>query len=84
MAAGWTTDAPIKAWLTMVPGLGGRNTPGDFAHILSFADMQGLMAWQNSWANDEGWRQTQDYQAAYAQCTGHNAYHATVLNRPGS
>ena len=84
MAAGWTTDAPIKAWLTMVPGLGSRNTPGDFAHILSFADMQGLMAWQNNWANNEGWRQTQDYQASYAQCTGHNTYHARVLNRPGS
>ena len=84
MAANWTTDAPIKAWLTMVPGLGGRNTPGDFAHILSFADMQGIMAWQNNWANNEGWRQSQDYQASYAQCTGHNTYHARVLNRPGS
>ena len=79
-----TVSGASRKNMTMVPGLGGRNTPGDFAHILSFADMQGIMAWQNNWANNQGWRQTQDYQASYAECTGHNTYHARVLNRPGS
>ncbi len=82
MASNWTTDSPIKAWLTMVPGLGGRNTPGEFAHILSFENMQGLFAWQNALANEQGWRQRLDYETSYANCTGDNAYHARVLNRP--
>ena len=42
------------------------------------------MAWQDDWANNEGWRLQRDYEASYAQCTGENVYHARVLNRPGS
>ncbi len=84
MAAGWTKEAPVKAWLTLVPMLGNRNAPGGFAHLLSFENMQGLMAWQNNMANEQGWRQRQDYEVSYAACTGDNAYHARVLNRPGS
>jgi len=82
MASEWTMDLPIKAWLTLVPGLGNRNAPGEFAHILSFENMQGLFAWQNAMANEQGWRQRQDYETSYASCTGDNAYHAKVLNRP--
>lgn len=84
MASEWTTASPVKAWLTMVPGLGGRNTPGDFAHILSFDSINSLMAWQNIQANEQGWRQRVDYEASYAHCTGENAYYGQVLNRPGS
>ena len=84
MSAGWTTDSPLKAWTIMVPGLGSRNTPGAFAHILSFEDAQGLMAWQNATANEGGWRARQDYETSYAECTGDNAYYAEVLHRPGS
>ncbi|TNF84301.1 MAG: hypothetical protein EP301_10845 [Gammaproteobacteria bacterium] len=84
MASGWTTASPVKAWLTMVPGLGSRNTPGDFAHILSFDSVNSLMAWQNEQANEEGWRNRMDYETSYAACTGDNAYYGRVLNRPGS
>jgi hypothetical protein len=75
-------DSPVKAWNIMVPALGARNAPGDFAHMLTFADMNGLMAYQNGIANQEGWRMIQDYNASYASCTGDNAYYVTVLNRP--
>ena len=84
IASTWNTDSPIKAWTIMFPGLGSRNTPGDFAHLLSFEDASGLMAWQNAIANESGWRSRQDYETSYADCTGENAYYAEVLNRPGS
>lgn len=84
MASTWTTDSPIKAWSIMYPGLGVRNPIGEFAHILSFEDANGLMAWQNAIANEEGWRQRQDYFTSYADCVGENVYYGEVLNRPGS
>ena len=84
IASTWNTDSPIKAWTIMYPGLGSRNTPGEFAHLLSFEDASGLMAWQNATANDEGWRRRQDYETSYADCIGENVYYVEVLNRPGS
>ena len=82
MASSRTDDSPVKAWNIMLPGIGNRNPPGDFAHMLSFADVKGLMAWQNGMANEGGWRRRQEYYRGYAQCTGENAYTARVLNRP--
>ena len=82
MAAGWTNESPVKAWLTMVPQLGARNTPGGFAHILSFESVQGLFAWQDQMSNNQGWRNRLDYETSYADCTGDNAYVGRVLNRP--
>jgi hypothetical protein len=84
LASTWNTDSPIKAWTIMYPSLGSRNTPGEFAHLLSFEDANGLMAWQNATVNEGGWRIRQDYETAYAACTGDNAYYVEVLNRPGS
>lgn len=84
MASGWSTDSPIKAWVVSYPSLGSRNTPGEYAHILSFEDANGLMAWQNAQANNEGWRMRADYEASYADCIGENVYSGEVLNRPGS
>jgi len=84
IASTWNTDSPIKAWTIMYPSLGSRNTPGEFAHLLSFEDANGLMAWQNATANEEGWRVRQDYETSYAACTGENVYYVEVLNRPGA
>ena len=84
MASNYTTDSPIKAWTIMYPGLGIRNPIGEFAHILSYADANALMARQNNLANNEGWRQRLAYETSYADCTGENVYYAEVLNRPGS
>jgi hypothetical protein len=84
LASNWTADSPIKAWTVMYPGLGSRNVPGEFAHLMSFEDVSGLMAWQNARANEGGWRTRQDYQASYAGCIGENVYYAEVINRPGS
>lgn len=84
MAATWNTDSPVKAWTILAPSLGSRNMPGAFAHLLSFEDVNGLMAWENTKANDEGWRTRMDYETSYAGCVGENVYHMQVLNRPGS
>jgi hypothetical protein len=82
LMANRSSDSPLKAWSVMFPGLGVRNAPGDFAHFLSFADMDGLMAYQNDMANNEGWRRRADYERSYAECTGENVFHMQVLHRP--
>ena len=84
MASSYTTDSPIKAWTIVYPGLGIRNPIGEFAHMISYADANGLMARQNNLANNEGWRQRLAYETSYAECGGENVYYAEVLNRPGS
>ncbi len=82
MAKNRPKDSPVKAWNIIFPGLGNRNPPGDYAHLISFSDTKGLMAYQNALANDGGWRQSQDYNNMYATCTGANVYQGQVLNRP--
>jgi hypothetical protein len=82
MLASRPDDSPINAWTIGYPGLGTRNVPGEFFHLLSFANASGAMAFQNVLANAEGWRQREDYMTSYASCTGENAYHVEVLNRP--
>lgn len=75
-------DAPAKSWSIMYPGLGIRNPIGEFAHLVSFADVSGLMASENALSNQEGWRQREDYYTSYADCIGQNVYSVEVLNRP--
>jgi len=76
-------DSPVRAWSIVYTGLGMRNAPGEYMHLLSFSDHAGLSAYMNNYANNDGWRQREDYQKSYASCTGQNAYFATVINRPG-
>ena len=77
-------DSAVISWALMFPGVGVNNPPGEFAHVLSFADTTGLMASLDRLANKEGWRQREQYETNYASCTGQNAYLATVLNRPSN
>jgi hypothetical protein len=80
--AGRPDDAPMKSWSIMYPGLGIRNPLGEFAHLGSYANAEGLMASQNALANEEGWRRREEYFATFANCIGQNVYHVEVLNRP--
>ena len=77
-------NSSILSWAIMFPGVGVNNAPGEFLHMFTFADTIGLMAHRNRIANEEGWRQREDYQTNFASCTGQNAYLATVLNRPSN
>ena len=84
MLANRSPDSPVKAWSIMYTGLGMRNAPGEYMHMLSFSDNAGLNAYMNNYANNDGWRQRESYQTSYATCTGQNVYFAEVLNRPGA
>ena len=84
MASNYTTESPIKAWTVMFPGLGMRNPPGEYAHLISYEDANGLMAFQNDFVNNDGWRRRVEYEANVANCGGENVYYAEVLNRPGA
>ena len=75
-------DSPIVAWSIVYNGLGMRNAPGEYMHLLSFANNAALQAYMNNYANNEGWRGRVAYEASYASCTGQNVYFAEVLHRP--
>ena len=44
--------------------------PGDFYHLINYADMIDFAAAKNALANQEGWRARADYYSSYADCTG--------------
>jgi hypothetical protein len=44
--------------------------PGDFYHLVNYADMKTFAAAKNAIANEEGWRARADYYTSYADCTG--------------
>ena len=69
-------------WFGIVPRIGGGNAPGDFAHVLVFPDMAGVMEHQH-FLNEGGWRGIVDYYTSYADCAGFSAVTETVLHRPG-
>ena len=78
-----TPDSPVAAWSIVYNGLGMRNAPGEYMHMLSFANNASLQAYMNNYANNEGWRARVAYETSYASCTGQNVYFAEVLHRPG-
>ena len=78
-----TPDSPVAAWSIVYNGLGMRNAPGEYMHMLSFANNASLQAYMNNYANNQGWRARVAYETSYASCTGQNVYFAEVLHRPG-
>lgn len=62
-------------WGVMVPQVGGRDMPGDFAHVLSYPDMEAFMAKQ-AWFNLQGGSAL--YQD-YASCTGPELFAEHIL-----
>ena len=66
-------------WGVMMPQVGGRDMPGDFAHVLSYPDMEAFMAKQ-AWFDLEGGNARYlDYTSSYASCTGPNLFTEKVL-----
>jgi hypothetical protein len=62
--------------------IGGANTPGEFAHVVVYPDVAGLMEHQE-WFSNGGWKDRQDYHN-YADCQGESAVVEEVRNRPES
>ena len=84
MLANRVPGSPISGWSIVYNGLGMRNAPGEYMHMLSFADNAALQAYLNNYSNGEGWRNRVAYETSYATCSGQNVYFAKVLNRPAN
>ena len=69
-------------WFTFYPLIGGAGTPGEFAHVVVYPDVAGLMEHQE-WFSKGGWKDRQDYHN-YADCQGESAVIEEVRNRPES
>ena len=83
-AAANMDDSPVVAWNIIYPGVGARNVPGEFLHMMSYKNHQGLMLSRDAFANAGGWQRREAYETSYATCTGTNVYQAKVLQVPGS
>jgi len=69
-------------WFTLYPNIGGADAAGEFAHIVVYPDMAGLMEHQE-WFAKGGWRGRMDYYQM-ADCTGEAVMTEQVLGRPGA
>ncbi|MDC0572568.1 hypothetical protein OAO91_03910 [Luminiphilus sp.] len=76
-----TDSGGIIGWLVMLPHAGGADSPGEFAHVAVYPDMESFMTRRSMLANG-GWRVTRDYFNLYADCTGEMLNTETVLHRP--
>ena len=69
-------------WFTLYPNIGGADAAGEFAHIVVYPNMEGLMEHQE-WFAKGGWRGRMDYYQM-ADCTGEAVMTEQVLGRPGA
>ena len=69
-------------WFTLYPNIGGADAAGEFAHVVVYPDMEGLMQHQE-WFAKGGWRSRMDYYQM-ADCTGEALMAEQVLGRPGA
>ena len=69
-------------WFTLCPNIGGADSAGEFAHVVVYPDMEGLMEHQE-WFAKGGWRGRMDYYQM-ADCTGEALMTEQVLGRPGA
>lgn len=53
--------------------------PGDFYHLVNYANMKTFAAAKNAIANKEGWRARADYYTSYADCTGEHVFTAETV-----
>lgn len=81
MAEELKKDSSVAAWNVVIPGLG-TGQPQGFLHMVSYASPAELMARQNRFANEGGWKNYREYTTQYAACSEPNVYVAKVRNRP--
>ena len=66
-------------WGVMVPQIGGHDMPGDFAHLMTYPDMEAFMAKQAWFDLEKGGERYQDYNSSYASCRGSNLFSEEIL-----
>ncbi len=69
-------------WFTMYPLMGGADAAGEFAHVVVYPDMAGVMKRMDQFANG-GWRDRMEYYKM-ADCTGEALMIEEVLGRPSN
>ena len=74
-------NTSVGWWGVGYPQAGARDGvfPGDFYHLVNYADMAAFAAAKNAIANAEGWRARADYYGSYADCTGEHVMLGEVV-----
>ena len=67
-------------WGVMVPQVAGYNLPGDFAHIMTYNNMEDYMARQRWFDLEGGADMYNDYNTSYATCRGPNLFAEEILH----
>ena len=67
-------------WGLIVPRVGGQDLPGDFAHVMTFNDMERFMAYQRWFDLEGGAAAYGDYNSSYATCLGPSIFIEDVIN----
>ena len=68
-------------WALMFPHTGGADSPGEFAHLAIYPDIESFMKRRKMEANG-GWRGLREYYQTYADCSGEQLMSETVMLRP--
>ena len=71
----------IIGWVMVFPHTGGADSPGDFAHLTIYPDLESFMSRRKMEASG-GWRGLREYYQNYADCNGEQLNTETVLYRP--
>jgi hypothetical protein len=76
IAAANSNNTMVGWWGVGYPQAGARDGlfPGNFYHLVNYADMAAFAASKNAIANEEGWRSRGDYYTSYADCTGEHVF----------
>ena len=74
-------SAGMIGWALMFPHTGGADSPGEFAHLAIYPDIESFMKRRKMEANG-GWRGLREYYQTYADCGGEQLMTETVMHRP--
>ena len=74
-------SAGMIGWALMFPHTGGADSPGEFAHLAIYPDIESFME-RRKMEVDGGWRGLREYYQTYADCSGEQLMSETVMLRP--
>ena len=74
-------SAGMIGWALMYPHTGGADSPGEFAHLAIYPNIESFMKRRKMEANG-GWRALREYYQTYADCGGEQLMTETVMHRP--
>jgi len=78
--SGGPSNGEAVFWGLIVPRVGGQDLPGDFAHVMTFNDMERFMAYQRWFDLEGGSASYGDYNSSYATCLGPSIFVEDVIH----